>query len=153
MPTQTSCTLVRTPHSCCHWLGLGHCGGPDGLYRLLQRTEYESLQVAEYDLTSSGHSPTFPPRVLIYILFCFLPVECPAPPGPSCFQKVNRSPVPIQKVNRSPVPIQKAFAVKGLKMEAQPKAAHPRPSKSHPAKPTNCQQQQHPRVRNYNLKD
>nr|XP_034363553.1 coiled-coil domain-containing protein 57 isoform X3 [Arvicanthis niloticus] len=79
--------------------------------------------------------------------------ECPAPPGPSCFQKVNRSPVPIQKVNRSPVPIEKAFAVKGLKMEAHPKATHPRPSKSHPAKPTNCQQQRHPRVRNYNLKD
>ncbi|GAB1297193.1 Coiled-coil domain-containing protein 57 [Apodemus speciosus] len=88
---------------------------------------------------------------------------CRAPPGPSCFQKVTRSPVPIQKVtrspvpiqkvNRSPVPIQKAFAVKGLKMEAQPKATHPRPSKSHPAKPTNCQQQRHPRIRNYNLKD
>ncbi|XP_031210699.1 coiled-coil domain-containing protein 57 isoform X3 [Mastomys coucha] len=79
--------------------------------------------------------------------------ECPAPPGPSCFQKVNRSPDPIQKVNRSPVPKQKAFAVKGLKMEAQPKATHPRPSKSHPAKPTNCHQQRHPRIRNYNLKD
>ncbi|XP_029339966.1 coiled-coil domain-containing protein 57 isoform X2 [Mus caroli] len=79
--------------------------------------------------------------------------ECPAPPGPSCFQKVNRSPVPIQKVNRSPVPIQKAFAVKGLKMEAQPKATHPRPIKSHPTKPTNCQQQRPPRIRNYNLKD
>lgn len=92
---------------------------------------------------------------LTYIFFYFLPVECPTPPGPSCFQKVNRSPVSIQKVNRSPVPIQKAFAVKGLKMEAQPKATPPRPSKSHPAKPTNCQQQQQrpPRIRNYNLKD
>ncbi|XP_029401411.1 coiled-coil domain-containing protein 57 isoform X2 [Mus pahari] len=69
--------------------------------------------------------------------------ECPALPGPSCFQKVNRSPDPIQK----------AFAVKGLKMEAQPKATHPRPSKSHPAKPTNCQQQRPRRIRNYNLKD
>ncbi|XP_052051838.1 coiled-coil domain-containing protein 57 isoform X2 [Apodemus sylvaticus] len=79
--------------------------------------------------------------------------ECPAPPGSSCFQKVTRNPVPIQKVTRSPVPIQKAFAVKGLKMEAQPKATHPRPSKAHPAKPANCQQQRHPRIRNYNLKD
>nr|BAB30570.1 unnamed protein product [Mus musculus] len=69
--------------------------------------------------------------------------ECPAPSRPSCFQKVNRSPVPIQK----------AFAVKGLKMEAQPKATPPRPSKSHPAKPTNCQQQRPSRIRNYNLKD
>lgn len=79
--------------------------------------------------------------------------ECPAPPRPSCFQKVRQSPVPIQKVNRSPVPIQRTFAVKGLKMEAQPKASHPRPSKSHPAKPTNCQPQRQPRIRNYNLKD
>ncbi|XP_038943493.1 coiled-coil domain-containing protein 57 isoform X7 [Rattus norvegicus] len=79
--------------------------------------------------------------------------ECPAPLGPSCFQKVSRSPVPTQRVSRSPVPTQRAFAVKGLKMEAQPKASHPRPSKSHPAKPANCQPQRHPRIRNYNLKD
>lgn len=99
---------------------------------------------------------TYPPTLpvfLTYIFSYFLPIECPAPPGPSCFQKVNQSPDPIQKVNRSPVPKQKAFAVKGLKMEAQPKATHPRPSKSHPAKPTNCHQQRHPRIRNYNLKD
>lgn len=69
--------------------------------------------------------------------------ECPTPLGPSCFQKVSRSPVPTRR----------AFAVKGLKMEAQPKASHPRPSKSHPAKPANCQPQRHPRIRNYNLKD
>ncbi|XP_032769475.1 LOW QUALITY PROTEIN: coiled-coil domain-containing protein 57 [Rattus rattus] len=73
--------------------------------------------------------------------------ECPAPLGPS------RSPVPTQRVSWSPVPTQRAFAVKGLKMEAQPKALHPRPSKSHPAKPANCQPQRHPRIRNYNLKD
>ncbi|XP_036053471.1 coiled-coil domain-containing protein 57 isoform X2 [Onychomys torridus] len=66
-----------------------------------------------------------------------------APPGASCLQKVNQSPVTMQS----------NFAVKGLKMEAQPKATHPRPSKSHPAKPTNCRPQQHPRIRNYNLKD
>ncbi|XP_026636053.1 coiled-coil domain-containing protein 57 isoform X4 [Microtus ochrogaster] len=69
--------------------------------------------------------------------------ECPASPGASCLQKVDQSPVTMQ----SP------FAVKGLKMEAQPKATHPRPSKSRPAKPTNCQQPGHPRIRNYNLKD
>ncbi|XP_051015267.1 coiled-coil domain-containing protein 57 [Acomys russatus] len=69
--------------------------------------------------------------------------ECPAPPGASCFRKVSRSPGPTHR----------AFAVKGLKMEPQPKATHPRPGKSHPAKPTNCQRQRHSRVRNYNLKD
>ncbi|XP_059128304.1 coiled-coil domain-containing protein 57 [Peromyscus eremicus] len=69
--------------------------------------------------------------------------ECLAPPGASCLQKVNQSPVTMQS----------NFAVKGLRMEAQPKATHPRPSKSHPAKPTNCRQQRHPRIRNYNLKD
>ncbi|XP_049996447.1 coiled-coil domain-containing protein 57 isoform X1 [Alexandromys fortis] len=69
--------------------------------------------------------------------------ECPASPGASSLQKVDQSPVTMQ----SP------FAVKGLKLEAQPKATHPRPSKSRPAKPTNCQQPRHPRIRNYNLKD
>ncbi|XP_075845882.1 coiled-coil domain-containing protein 57 [Microtus pennsylvanicus] len=69
--------------------------------------------------------------------------ECPASPGASCLQKVDQSPVTM------PNP----FAVKGLKMEAQPKATHPRPSKSRLAKPTNCQQPRHPRIRNYNLKD
>ncbi|OBS70990.1 hypothetical protein A6R68_00487, partial [Neotoma lepida] len=69
--------------------------------------------------------------------------EHPAPPGASYLQKIDQSPVTMQST----------FAVKGLKMEAQPKATHPRPSKSLPAKPTNCRQQRHPRVRNYNLKD
>lgn len=98
-------------------------------------------------MTNSGHIPPPLPVILTYIFFYFLPVECPAPLGPS------RSPVPTQRVSWSPVPTQRAFAVKGLKMEAQPKALHPRPSKSHPAKPANCQPQRHPRIRNYNLKD
>lgn len=77
-------------------------------------------------------------------VLCFLPIECPEPPGASCFQKADQSPVSMQR----------AFAVQGLKMEPQPKVTHPRPSKSHPVKPTNCQQQQRPlRIRNYNLKD
>ncbi|XP_007652457.1 coiled-coil domain-containing protein 57 isoform X4 [Cricetulus griseus] len=67
-----------------------------------------------------------------------------APPGASCLQKVHQSPVTTQST----------FAVKGLKMEAQPKVTHPRPRKAHPAEPTNCwQRQRHPRIRNYNLKD
>lgn len=69
--------------------------------------------------------------------------ECPASPGASCLQKVDQSPVTMQST----------FAVKGLKVEAQPKATHSRPSKSRPAKPTNCQQPRHPKIRNYNLKD
>ncbi|XP_051038398.1 coiled-coil domain-containing protein 57 [Phodopus roborovskii] len=69
--------------------------------------------------------------------------ECPAPLGASRLQKVDQSPVTMQST----------FAVKGLKMEVQPKATHPRPSTSHPAKPTNFKTQRHPRIRNYNLKN
>ncbi|KAL1779105.1 hypothetical protein HispidOSU_011518 [Sigmodon hispidus] len=69
--------------------------------------------------------------------------ECPAPPGVSCPRKVDQSPVSMHST----------FAVKGIKLEVQPKAAHSRPCKSLPTKPTNCRPQRHPRIRNYNLKD
>ncbi|XP_023604727.1 coiled-coil domain-containing protein 57-like [Myotis lucifugus] len=51
----------------------------------------------------------------------------------------------------SPVGPRATFAIKGMKIEAQAKAKPTRPSRAHPAKPKGCQQ--HPKIRNYNLKD
>ncbi|ELK38338.1 Coiled-coil domain-containing protein 57 [Myotis davidii] len=51
----------------------------------------------------------------------------------------------------SPVGPRTTFAIKGMKIEAQAKANPTRPSRAHPAKPKGCQQ--HPKIRNYNVKD
>lgn len=89
------------------------------------------------------HTHTPPLPMLLTYTFSASCLECPASPGASCLRNVDQSAVTMQST----------FAVKGLKMEAQPKATHSRPSKSRPAKPTNCQQPRRPRIRNYNLKD
>lgn len=51
----------------------------------------------------------------------------------------------------SPVGPRATFAIKGMKIEAQAKANPTRLSRAHPAKPKGCQQ--HPKIRNYNIKD
>ncbi|KAM7068121.1 coiled-coil domain-containing protein 57 isoform 2-T2 [Molossus nigricans] len=51
----------------------------------------------------------------------------------------------------SPVETQAAFAIKGMRIEAQAKAKPTRPSRAHPAEPKGCQQP--PKIRNYNFKD
>lgn len=53
----------------------------------------------------------------------------------------------------NPVGPRATFSIKGMKIEAQAKAKAKatRPSRAHPAKPKGCQQ--HPKIRNYNLKD
>ncbi|XP_034881622.1 coiled-coil domain-containing protein 57-like [Mirounga leonina] len=53
--------------------------------------------------------------------------------------------------DRSPVGTRAAFAIEGMKMEAQAKAKPTRPSRAHPAKTKGCQRP--PKIRNYNLKD
>nr|XP_044600185.1 coiled-coil domain-containing protein 57 isoform X3 [Equus asinus] len=57
----------------------------------------------------------------------------------------------LQHSDRSPIETWAAFAVKGMKMEAQEKARPTRPARAHPAKPKGCQQP--PKIRNYNFKD
>ncbi|XP_037013859.2 coiled-coil domain-containing protein 57 isoform X2 [Artibeus jamaicensis] len=53
--------------------------------------------------------------------------------------------------NGSPVETRAAFAIKGVKMEAQAKAKPARPPRAHSANPKRCQQA--PKIRNYNFKD
>lgn len=55
------------------------------------------------------------------------------------------------RADGSPVGPGPAVSIKGMRIEAQAKAKPARPSRAHPAKPKGCQQ--HPKVRNYNLKD
>ncbi|XP_070415717.1 coiled-coil domain-containing protein 57 isoform X3 [Equus przewalskii] len=57
----------------------------------------------------------------------------------------------LQHSDRSPIETWAAFAVKGMKMEAQEKARPTRPARAHPAKPKGCQRP--PKIRNYNFKD
>ncbi|XP_046530961.1 coiled-coil domain-containing protein 57 isoform X1 [Equus quagga] len=57
----------------------------------------------------------------------------------------------LQHSDRSPIETWAAFAVKGMKMEAQEKARPTRPARAHPAKPKGCQWP--PKIRNYNFKD
>ncbi|XP_054449050.1 coiled-coil domain-containing protein 57 [Pteronotus mesoamericanus] len=51
----------------------------------------------------------------------------------------------------SPAETRAAFAIRGVKVEAQAKAKPTRPSRAHPVKPKGCRQP--PKIRNYNFKD
>ncbi|XP_028353933.1 coiled-coil domain-containing protein 57 [Physeter macrocephalus] len=69
------------------------------------------------------------------------PPEHPAPPAAYSLQHPEGSPVAPWA----------AFAVEGMKMEAQARGKPARPPRAHPAKPKGCQRP--PKIRNYNSKD
>ncbi|KAF6092789.1 coiled-coil domain containing 57 [Phyllostomus discolor] len=57
----------------------------------------------------------------------------------------------LRPANGSPRETRAAFAIQGVKMDAQAKAKPARPPRAHPANPKRCQRA--PKIRNYNVKD